>query len=829
MLALFIGCSSSLKNHKSSKKLLFDDPEIAAFMQDEAFEKGDSIQALTDAQIHPQRPPWAKLSSSFIEDKDLISRIGYDAIGDRDINIVRDSLKQDLRDLLSGDVETRVERTIVDSLSSHIVGVGKNREVIRNHMMTIVSRHYSPPLIFNGNYDTNEYWTDDQEKTLWLRITFNKKRYIIDQRVKILAELEKVKIEAYKYLGKAFKSLSFEGDVEASLSNLGVASYYISKGGGEAEVPDIINPGTNTRISFQRKELIKEIDKAIQLEFVNVLHNVTISRDYVAQIKLKCRNPKNYDLSRVKIKISSKGNTLEHPGTIKLDARGMAEFSIAINPRAVDPYNQDININISFDIFSESLLPDKEWKNWVLTDDYFELLEELPTIGLPIHTVEFQARKTWVILNERNPYSNEIGHDKLQSELERSIGKHSKHFLLVQKENWPIGYKKYQQYKSGSKRYDELGNDKYDVEKHDLDVFLRIDKTVINQYDMHLEIGSAKRNQGGIISSSILGIPGNAVKASIDKLVEKLLDEYFYRELIVVAPDKHKISTFINADRVEPTSSENNQFIYNKIPRFLSQDVTVMRPKFRPQSIHLMGESFSTNIVPPVQEKFDLDVFTPLIGTLKINVKDAVTQKVISFGGKGLGKAPRITIRRRLFFLPSPIKYKYSDDTSIATFSIESVGKYYISVEKDFYTVPLLPHLIRHEVVDDFNPRSSELNNIDISLKKSDPKYARRMSIILPGSGQYYLNKQRQALGFFSAAALSSLATIFSYIQYSNEVAHYNELKEEYLDSEEADWYALESKLSKSETRLNKLRPQFYASLITGSMVWTLNVVTVTW
>ena len=829
MLALFLGCSSSLENQKSSKKRIFDDPEVTAFMQDEDFKEGDSTQTPFISQNLSNRPFWAYRDSLIGEEQDIIWRTGYDVVGNRDIHSVMDTIEGKLQSLLSGDVETIVERTIVDSVSSHIVGTGRNREVVRDHMMTIVSRHYSPPLSFNGNYDKSDHWIDDQNNILWFRISFNKKRYIIDQRVKILAEIEKAKNEAYKYLEKAFSSLSYDNDVEASLSYLGVASYYISRGGGEAELPDIINQGTNTRISFQRKKIIKEIDKAIQLDFINDLHNVTIARDDVVGVKLKCRNQKKYDLSRVKIRISSMGDVLEHPSTIKLDTRGMAEFSIAIDPRNSEPYDQNISLNISFDIYSESLLPDEPWKNWVFTDDYFELLEELPKISLPIHTVEFQPRKTWAILNEANPTSREIDNDELHAELERNLAKHSDQFLVVEKQKWPIDYKKYQQYKSGSKRFDELGEDKKDVEKHDLDVFLSIDQTNINLYDMHLEIGSAKRSQGGIISSSALDIAGSDIESSIANLVKKILDEYFYRELIVKAQDKSKISTFINGVRIEPTSIDNNQFIYNKIPRFLSQNITIKRPKFRPQSRRIPGEAFSMNIVPTTQEKIDLDVFTPLVGTLKINVRDAVTKKEIRFGGKGLGKAPRITIRRRLLFLPSPIKYKYSDNSSNAIFSVESVGKYFISVEKDFYTVPLLPHLIAHEVVDDFNPKSSELNTLDIYLKKSDPNYARRMSILLPGSGQYYLNKQRQALGFFSATALSSVAAIFSYIQYSNEVTHYNDLKEEYLDSQEADWYALESKLSKSETRLSKLRPQFYAALITGSMIWTINVVTVTW
>jgi len=829
MVALLIGCSSSMESQKSSKKRLFQDQETAAFMNDGGFEDVDSVQATNKTQNPSQRPIWANTASMFNDGAEMISRIGYDAIGNRDRNFIADSIKQELKELLSGDVETRVERTIVDSVSSHIVGVGKGREVFREHMMTIVSRHYSPPLAFNGAYDMNELWIDDQEKTLWVRITFNKKLYIIDQRVQILAELEKVKIEAYKYLKNAFTSLSYDSEVEASLSNLGVASYYISKGGGEAELPDIINPGRVARISFQRKEIIREIDRAIQLDFVNDIHNLTISRDDVAQIKIKCRNPKNYDLSRVKIRISSKGGILEYPTTIKLDERGMAEFSVAINPRKIEPYNKDVILEFSFDIYSESLLPDEDWKNWVNSDDYFELLEELPTISLPIHTIEFQPRKTWAILNAKNPASGKFRNEKLQSELERSLGKHSDQFLLVERQKWPISYKKYQQYKSGNTRFEELGDDKGDVEKHDLDVFLSIDKTNINLYDMHLEIGSAKRGQGGLISSAVTGITASSIEPSIDILVEKILDEYFYRELIVVPQDRSKIFTYINNVRVEPTSIENNQYIYKRIPRFVTQDVIVKRPKLRPQSTRILGESFSTTIASPQREVFNLDDFKPMVGTLEINVKDAVTQKLILFGGKGRGRAPQITIRRRLLFLPSPIKYKYSANSSSASFSIESVGKYYISVEKDFYTVPLLPHVITHEVVDDFNPRSSEVNNLDIYLKKSDPKYARRMSIVLPGSGQYYLNKQRQALGFFSATALSSIAAVYSYIQYSNEVAQYNELKEEYLDSNEADWYALESKLLKSESRLNKLRPQFYGALIAGSMVWTINVVTVTW
>ncbi|MBC8552493.1 MAG: hypothetical protein H8D23_22925, partial [Candidatus Brocadiales bacterium] len=145
------------------------------------------------------RPSWANTSSLFKDDQDQIRRIGYDVVGHRDINKVRDSIKYELKNLLSGDVETRVERTIVDSLSSQIVGIGKDKEIVREHMMTIVSRHYSPPLTFNGNYDRNEHWTDTLQDTIWVSILFNKKRYIIDQRTKIIEQIEKAQGEAYNF------------------------------------------------------------------------------------------------------------------------------------------------------------------------------------------------------------------------------------------------------------------------------------------------------------------------------------------------------------------------------------------------------------------------------------------------------------------------------------------------------------------------------------------------------------------------------------------------------------------------------------------------------
>ncbi|MBL7046578.1 MAG: hypothetical protein ISR95_02950 [Candidatus Marinimicrobia bacterium] len=775
------------------------------------------------------RPSWANTSSLFKDDQDQIRRIGYDVVGHRDINKVRDSIKYELKNLLSGDVETRVERTIVDSLSSQIVGIGKDKEIVREHMMTIVSRHYSPPLTFNGNYDRNEHWTDTLQDTIWVSILFNKKRYIIDQRTKIIEQIEKAQVEAYKFLELAFNKLSYDNDVEAALTALGVGSYYISKGGGEAELPDIVNPGTITRISFQREELIKEIDKAIQLQFINQINDVTISRDDVSRIKLRCTNPKNYDLSRVKIRISSKPNLIEHPSTIKLDGRGMAEFSIAINPQVSDPFNKDVRMDISFDIYSETILPDKDWKNWVNSDDYFDLLVELPTISLPIHTVDFLPRSTWAIVSDNFPNSGYFKMEELQSELERSLSRHSSLFQVVERQKWPIGYKKYQQYKSGSKSFDDMGGDKYDLENHDLDVFLSVDRTPLNEYNLHLDIGSAKRTQGGIISSSVLGISESNLKNSIAEIVNKLLDEYFYRELLVIAPDNKKITTYINDKVVSIDSSGNNQYLYKSVPRFHTQNITVKRAKFRPQSVQVEGESFSTNIEPQVQERFELEDFTPLMGTLKITVKDAVTKKVIQFDSKGLGKAPRITLRRRILFIPSPIRSKYSNSASEKTFSISKVGKYYISVKKDFYTVPLLPHIVMHEVVDDLHPKSLDQNNLDIYLKKSDPKYARRLSIILPGSGQYYLNKQGEAFGYFTGALLTGAMSIYSYMQYNQEVAHYADLKEQYIDSSESDWSTLESQMSHSKSRIDRLRPQFYAALVAGSLVWTFNIITVSW
>ena len=113
-ILLLFACAGNKKNIKPKPpRDLFSDPEIVAFM------KGDEFNEIVPNRQNTKRirPPWA--TTEFLPGeygKDHIARRGYDKIGKRKWEDISDSLRNNLREKLGGDLRTHVEQETRDSV-----------------------------------------------------------------------------------------------------------------------------------------------------------------------------------------------------------------------------------------------------------------------------------------------------------------------------------------------------------------------------------------------------------------------------------------------------------------------------------------------------------------------------------------------------------------------------------------------------------------------------------------------------------------------------------------------------------------------------------------
>ena len=139
-------------------------------------------------------------------------------------------------------------------------------------------------------------------------------------------------------------------------------------------------------------------------------------------------------------------------------------------------------------------------------------------------------------------------------------------------------------------------------------------------------------------------------------------------------------------------------------------------------------------------------------------------------------------------------------------------------------------------IIDDDDLGAVENNYLKIELNPKSPEYARRLSIFIPGSGQWYWAgkgwgvKKIPALSFFAATVGLIYIGYTQYRAFGNEKNNYNNLRNEYLASNDPEqWENYDQLLSRSRERLEeKKRNVDWATGISG-LVWSINVWKVTW
>ena len=821
ILLFLIGCASNKQSTKpKSNRNLFSDPEIAAFMEDES---NDAVQNSQQSfkNTERQRPFWATVHFLAQESANHIGRVGFSEIGKRRPQVIEDSLKKELRELISGDVETRVDRVIEDSISTRITMRGRQKEASRIHILTAISRHYSPPLTFNGDYDENYSWKDDSNDTLWYYIKFNKTKYRKEEQERIVSEIKKAGDQAYLSLKNAFNALNQKSDMKSALSHLGVASYYISKGGGVEVRNDLFNPGNDQNLLVQRNELINEIDKNINIRLNNSTNEKIATKTKPFGAEVVTTNSKNYDLKKVGLRIKANPDIFNFSPKIELD--GYGSTLIKFRP-LMNSYGRSDSVFITFDVISE-MIPDKEWYN---SEDYTDLLKELPMVVFKIETKEFAPLKTWAFIHSDIP--DNLDAEGLQRSLQRILEEHPDYLAVIRRNNWPINYNRARQYISDRIQINELTFDeREDIQNHDIDIWVEISGDGYNLYTLTL-VGHSPGQQEGGVSTKLSGIHFTDIKNKFEPLVESFINDYFERIVELTTPElneKHKLNFSLDDKKIKPKKMSNGILEFRGISRFNTHTLIVKSQKYSRQVFTLDGDRYHLpSLKKSTIKEIPMNQLIPIQGTLSISVLDSLTGEPIPYNRKGKGVAPVIKVRKWYGFFPNPfILAHISNDGYKTSIPLKKIGKYYISVKKDFYFNPI-PQVV--SVYDDEDEINKYKNNIRFLLLEQDKKAAKIKSAIIPGWGQYSLGKKKEGIMYFAGATLSIISVGVESYKYRKELNNYNQIKTEYLNSQE-NWENLEKDLSGSKDKLIINKNGVYGSVASLFLVWGFNLFTVTW
>ena len=255
------------------------------------------------------------------------------------------------------------------------------------------------------------------------------------------------------------------------------------------------------------------------------------------------------------------------------------------------------------------------------------------------------------------------------------------------------------------------------------------------------------------------------------------------------------------------------------LSRFNSYQISVKKPGYREHQFHLNRVSF--NLYPDENriEEFSAGDAERESGTVTVSIYDSKTGRLVQ-----QGKPPSITLQRRFLFVPIPFSTIKSRESATATFTIDRLGRYYVSVWKQLYTPPL-PRVIT--VFDDFDPRSASHKNIRFNLENKSIPLARTLSTIYPGLGQLYLGRYTPGFTYAGVAAVLAIWFGYEYSQYMAQCDKYDEMRIEYEDLGSSDWADAEVELEATHEELMDHRQRAYYASASYLGFAMLNVITI--
>jgi len=303
---------------------------------------------------------------------------------------------------------------------------------------------------------------------------------------------------------------------------------------------------------------------------------------------------------------------------------------------------------------------------------------------------------------------------------------------------------------------------------------------------------------------------------------------YFQRKIQLNTPnlnENNNINFTLNSDKTRPKQLPNKSLEFSGVSRFEKQTLVAKIPGYRKQKFVIDGDAFSLLLNESSVSTIQMKELVPIEGTLTVTVFDSLTGRPIRSGGRGEGAPPVIKVRKWYGFFPNPFHSVVTDNSYQGTFKLNKLGKYYVKVTKQLYGTPF-PKIVT--VYDDEANQNKQLNNVRFTLEKQPIGPAIVKSVAVPGWGQWSLGKKRQGVSYFTGALISALWGGVQYYNYKREVNNYNQIKTNYLESDE-NWDKLENDLSLSRNKLISHRNQIYGSIMSFGIVWGFNVFTVTW
>ncbi len=604
---------------------------LAAFGCAGSSSKKSSRPTIADSELTASygiaRPKWANVDYINIESQNYSARVGFGVTGGRQAQVVVDSLRRNLTVEIVGDIETRVSVTLIDSMVSQTTYQGTKRVDIGDHLTQIISKHYSPEIAFNGQYDSWNVWKDTESDTIWALLQFKTVIYRENQQRDLEAALEKQGLDAYTALEKSYRAFSLEGNVQKSLRFLGESSLHIHRGGGVYLANSLFSPGESDLVLTQHEEMLENYARTLEFRLVDDVAQFVLTPQSRLVVEIEVIELSAVNMNIANVRVNSEGKLLSHPQVFRMgtDNRIRIPFNF---PADIGEWNPtDIPVTVSFDLLSEktrSLAP-----GWENEDDYLELLKKLPHVEFTIRVQEFQPKSTWCIVDADFPVGIEAIEKNILKTMERRLGNYHEFFTVTPSQEWDVAYDRVQAHKS---KLDALGaEDKEDFNKHDLNAFLSVVSNSPGVYSVALTVDSPQ--PGGELYTKIeeeftlRELQGEAIR----QLVDAFMNEHFFRTVIVQGSNADtELEVDDPVSKLEPIDANNISIKY--LSRFRSYILRAKQPGYREQDFLIPRQQFTLYPGEQTVQQFSLMEMVPESGTLnvtgKCNVTDATVTRV---------------------------------------------------------------------------------------------------------------------------------------------------------------------------------------------------------
>ena len=853
LMIFYTGCASTNKQKKRPKRpsdatmSFFDDePKKAQDIIIEKFKK-DEYEADPEKKIikkgFTNRPNWVSENWREPDEMVFISRIEHASYKGKTFHTVSDSLLRVLKVRVAQDIESRVHSEMVSEELINIKRKGKQEE----YNQTSLHRDYSTissNIILDPSFGYQEVWVDGVHSTVYCRYRINRKKYEakVQKKKEENADLAYANLkDAYNIFGTSTPSIT------TLLKKISTASYYINKGVGFEKRPDLVDPTQQKQVVDQKSDLLDQVRK--DFEKFRSIADKKISHQKVKMISIVLPPGEDLDYNGARLRVSFIGKDskpsqlIEAPIDINLNADGEAYLPLELAKDVpYEAWEKDITVRIDFNLQSD--LIDKE--SYYESKEYKKLVSNFPSVSFKVTPTRFIKQKTWVLVAGEVPYEFKANNNysnpsqDIQETLSRSLEQWSEIFDVIDPSDMNVDYKKAQAYRNGILKV-MPERDLY--LNHDLDAVVKVTRNQSGQYDVKVSLNSINP-QRTIKHTELTTSHRDSIESAIDKCLDHFMNEYFTFNL-EIATD---LDTEINKVMVDGKKIENlpeNIEIGVPIPvsepfsRFRSHDIVVYKEGFKPQKTKTELNMFSLSKPSKFERlvNFKLTKFAKPSGTLKVEIFERKTNVLVKIGKDpytriDYGPAPDIYLQKRWRIFPAGIKEFIGQDTTLEH-KITELGKYAVWARKAAYD-PMKKEIIT--IMDDEELGSKANNSLMIELDPKSLKYARGLSIFVPGSGQWYWAgkgwgvKKIPALSFFAATVGSIYIGYTQYRAFGNEKNNYNNLRKEYLASNDPEqWENYDLLRSRSRERIKEKKSNVFWATGSFGLVWSINVWKVTW